>query len=180
MALKTPAATMERRGRARQWDYAPSGSNLITGMPFTDVENLFMKPGDYVIGRKVKKAQYREYTGSTFTKLRVRPKEWEHLGLMGPLVRAWWVTRSASFSGTTRSSPRVCILTACSTTRARRVRLTMTKRPVLTRRMTAFRQRQSDLRPCVAAMSCHWNAATLASLFSATKPPHPIGRTHSA
>jgi hypothetical protein len=36
----------------------------------------------------VKKAQYREYTDSTFTTLRVRPKEWEHLGLMGPLVRA--------------------------------------------------------------------------------------------
>ncbi len=71
-----------------EWDYAPSGMNLMTGRPFSDVENMFMTPGDYVIGRRVRKAQYREYTDSTFTTRRERPREWEHLGLLGPLVRA--------------------------------------------------------------------------------------------
>jgi FtsP/CotA-like multicopper oxidase with cupredoxin domain len=28
------------------------------------------------------------YTDATFTQLKARPKEWEHLGLLGPLVRA--------------------------------------------------------------------------------------------
>src|SRR5262245_7200758 len=65
-----------------EWDYAPSGINQITGLPFTDVEKMFMKPGDYVIGRQVRKAQFREYTDSTFKTLRARSPEWEHLGLL--------------------------------------------------------------------------------------------------
>jgi len=35
-----------------------------------------------------KKALYREYTDETFTTLKPRPKQWEHLGYLGPLVRA--------------------------------------------------------------------------------------------
>jgi len=34
-----------------------------------------------------KKALYREYTDSTFSELKPRPPEWEHLGIMGPLMR---------------------------------------------------------------------------------------------
>ena len=70
------------------WDYAPSGTNMMTSKPFNDVEKSFMEPGDWVVGRKVKKAQYRQYTDSTFTTLADIDPEWEHLGLMGPLVRA--------------------------------------------------------------------------------------------
>ena len=44
--------------------------------------------GPHVIGRKAKKALYREYTDATFTTLKPRPAEWEHLGFLGPLVRA--------------------------------------------------------------------------------------------
>ena len=34
------------------------------------------------------KAIYREYTDSTFKQLKARPPQWEHLGLLGPLIRA--------------------------------------------------------------------------------------------
>lgn len=70
------------------WDYAPSGTNLIEGRPFNDDEKMFMEPGPTVIGRRVKKALYREYTDDTFKTLKPRPAEWEHLGLLGPLIRA--------------------------------------------------------------------------------------------
>lgn len=34
------------------------------------------------------KAIYREYTGATFTTLKARDARWEHLGILGPLIRA--------------------------------------------------------------------------------------------
>ncbi len=71
-----------------EWDYAPSGTNLGEGRPFNDDEKPFMEPGPTVIGRQAKKALYREYTDGTFTTLKPRPAEWEHLGFLGPLIRA--------------------------------------------------------------------------------------------
>lgn len=71
-----------------EWDYAPSGTNITSGRPFTEDEKAFMEPGPTVIGRKVQKALYREYTDETFTTLKPRPPEWEHLGYLGPLIRA--------------------------------------------------------------------------------------------
>jgi FtsP/CotA-like multicopper oxidase with cupredoxin domain len=47
-----------------------------------------MEAGPHVIGRKAKKALYREYTDESFTTLRPRPPEWEHLGFLEPLIRA--------------------------------------------------------------------------------------------
>jgi FtsP/CotA-like multicopper oxidase with cupredoxin domain len=70
------------------WDYAPSGMNLITGMPFDDVANVFVQNGPDRIGRRYLKALYREYTDATFTSLKGRAPGWEHLGVLGPLVRA--------------------------------------------------------------------------------------------
>ena len=35
-----------------------------------------------------KKALFREYTDDTFATLKPRPSEWEHLGILGPLIRA--------------------------------------------------------------------------------------------
>src|SRR5262245_2738095 len=70
------------------WDYAPSGTNLAEGRAFNDVEKPWMEPGPNVIGRKAKKALYREYTDATFTTLKPRPPEWEHLGFLGPMIRA--------------------------------------------------------------------------------------------
>ncbi len=35
-----------------------------------------------------RKAIYREYTDASFTRLKARPPLWEHLGILGPLIRA--------------------------------------------------------------------------------------------
>jgi FtsP/CotA-like multicopper oxidase with cupredoxin domain len=70
------------------WDYAPTGTNLAEGRAFNGDEKPWMEPGPHVLGRKAKKALYREYTDSSFSTLKERPKAWEHLGFLGPLVRA--------------------------------------------------------------------------------------------
>jgi hypothetical protein len=71
-----------------EWDYAPTGINQITGQPFDDVANVFVQNGPDRIGRVYMKAQYCEYTDATFTELKPRPPEWEHLGIFGPVIRA--------------------------------------------------------------------------------------------
>lgn len=70
------------------WDYAPSGKNGITGQPFSGIDAHYMVPGPGRIGRMWHKAIYREYTDSTFKTLQPRPAEWQHLGILGPLIRA--------------------------------------------------------------------------------------------
>ena len=70
------------------WDYAPQRRNLITGEPFGDTESVFVKPGPDRIGSVYKKAVYREYTDGSFTTLKARPERWQHLGLLGPVIRA--------------------------------------------------------------------------------------------
>jgi hephaestin len=69
------------------WDYAPTGSNQITGQPFGETENTFVQSGPNRIGRVYKKALFREYTDGSFTTLKPRPQEWQHLGVLGPVVR---------------------------------------------------------------------------------------------
>lgn len=70
------------------WDYAPTGTNLSEGRAFNEDEKYFMEAGPTVIGRKAMKALYRQYTDSTFSALKPHPPGWEHLGFLGPLVRA--------------------------------------------------------------------------------------------
>ncbi len=70
------------------WDYAPSGANQITGKPFEGAAVLFVVRGPDRLGRIYKKTVFREYTDATFTKLKPRAPEWEHLGMIGPPVRA--------------------------------------------------------------------------------------------
>ena len=62
------------------WNYLPHGQNLA-GLPIAENEG----PPRQTIFRK---AIYREYTDATFTKLKPRPPQWEHLGILGPLIRA--------------------------------------------------------------------------------------------
>ena len=69
------------------WNYAPQGKNMITGEPFTDDENVFVQNGPDRIGSTYRKALYREYTDSTFTRLKPRDPKWEHTGLLGPVWR---------------------------------------------------------------------------------------------
>lgn len=70
------------------WDYAPTGTDQITGSPFTPVAGLWTVTGPEQLGRVYKKALFREYTDGSFSMLKPRSPEWEHLGLMGPLLRA--------------------------------------------------------------------------------------------
>lgn len=70
------------------WNYAPEGRNVITNEEFGEAEAFRYKNGDYEMGMIYKKALYREYTDDTFTDLKPRSKDWEHLGFIGPLIRA--------------------------------------------------------------------------------------------
>jgi len=70
------------------WDYAPQGRNLVTGAPFTEDENVFVGRGPHRIGSAYKKALYREYTDGGFGRLKPRPAAWQHLGSLGPVIRA--------------------------------------------------------------------------------------------
>ena len=49
---------------------------------------VFTKRSSTRIGKVYKKAMYREYTDSTFTKMKERSGEMKHLGIMGPIIRA--------------------------------------------------------------------------------------------
>jgi FtsP/CotA-like multicopper oxidase with cupredoxin domain len=70
------------------WDYAPSGMNLITGQPFGEVENVFVERAGNRIGKVYRKSLYREYTDATFTARKPVDHRWQHLGMLGPLIRA--------------------------------------------------------------------------------------------
>jgi manganese oxidase len=70
------------------WNYAPAGKNLVTGEAYHFQGN----PGsrgminpDYSTYRK---AIFREYSDESFKNLKQRSEEWQHLGIVGPLIRA--------------------------------------------------------------------------------------------
>lgn len=71
-----------------EWNYAPSGIDQMTGKPFEGETKVWTERGKDRIGTIYRKAVYREYTDETFRTEKKRPKEWEHLGIMGPLIRA--------------------------------------------------------------------------------------------
>jgi FtsP/CotA-like multicopper oxidase with cupredoxin domain len=70
------------------WNYVPSGMDQVAGRPFNEMERMFVEAGPGRIGSIALKSLYREYSDSSFTTLKPRPPEWEHLGLLGPLIRA--------------------------------------------------------------------------------------------
>jgi manganese oxidase len=70
------------------WDYAPGGVNKMMGMKFEGYSTVFTERGPHRIGTVYRKALYREYTDDTFTRLKRRPPEWEHSGILGPILRA--------------------------------------------------------------------------------------------
>lgn len=92
------------------WDYAPSERDQVNGARFdTTAPQLPGKPTDDLhryanavkdnyapgeaeglegIGHVYEKVLYREYTDSTFSERVERPPEWQHLGMLGPLLRA--------------------------------------------------------------------------------------------
>ena len=70
------------------WDYAPSGMNMMTGTDFQGETKIWTEHTKDRIGKIYRKAVFREYTDDTYTTEKKRPKEWEHLGMLGPLIRA--------------------------------------------------------------------------------------------
>lgn len=69
------------------WDYAPANRNEITGKPFEEAAKVFVQAGMERIGKVYRKAVYREYTDGTFTKLKAVAPKWQHLGILGPVIR---------------------------------------------------------------------------------------------
>jgi len=70
------------------WDYAPGGVNKMMGMKFDGYSKVFTERGPHRIGTVYRKALYREYTDNTFIHLKPRAPEWEHTGILGPILRA--------------------------------------------------------------------------------------------
>ena len=67
------------------WDYAPSFPiNLMSGNEFTPDQRVFVEAG---IGRIYRKSVYREYSEG-FSTLKQRSAEDQHLGILGPIIRA--------------------------------------------------------------------------------------------
>jgi FtsP/CotA-like multicopper oxidase with cupredoxin domain len=71
-----------------EWDYAPSNMNKMMGMKFEGYPLTFVEQGPHRIGKVYRKAIYREYTDETFSHLKPRAPEWEHTGILGPIIRA--------------------------------------------------------------------------------------------
>ena len=70
------------------WDYAPSHMDMMIAKPFSAEEKIWSERTRDRIGSVYKKAVYREYTDGNFITEKKRPQQWEHLGIMGPLIRA--------------------------------------------------------------------------------------------
>ena len=93
-----PIPTIKKTGRLRKyfiaaeeltWDYAPKNKNEVTGKAFsTENELLTTQTTSQTVGTKYQKVCYVEYTDASFTKKKQRTKDWEHLGFLGPLIRA--------------------------------------------------------------------------------------------
>jgi FtsP/CotA-like multicopper oxidase with cupredoxin domain len=92
-----PAARGDAVGKLRtyyiaadevDWDYAPGGVNKMMGTKFDGYSKVFTERGPHRIGTVYRKALYREYTDATFTQLKPRSPEWQHTGLLGPILRA--------------------------------------------------------------------------------------------
>ncbi len=68
------------------WHYAPVGDLLQE--PFCGDPDAFMLARPNRIGHRYKKSLFRDYTDASFQRLTVRPLQWQHLGSLGPLIRA--------------------------------------------------------------------------------------------
>ncbi len=67
------------------WDYTPLRRNVV-GLPHPETSEDESGGGDR--HRVYHKAIYHEYTDGTFKTIKPRPPQWEHLGILGPLIRA--------------------------------------------------------------------------------------------
>jgi hephaestin len=70
------------------WNYAPTGTNMITGQRFDATADKYVQAGPDRIGSIYTKCLYRGYTDATFTHQIPRPADEQYLGLLGPVIRA--------------------------------------------------------------------------------------------
>ena len=70
------------------WEYAPSRTDQITGEKFHFQDVLGSKGMLDANSTVYRKAVFREYTDASFRTLKARTRDWEHLGILGPLIRA--------------------------------------------------------------------------------------------
>ena len=70
------------------WDYAAGGRNMLTGTPYTEEEKVFVEHTAGRIGSRYLKTRYVEYADADFRTPKPRAGNWEHLGLLGPVLHA--------------------------------------------------------------------------------------------
>jgi FtsP/CotA-like multicopper oxidase with cupredoxin domain len=70
------------------WNYAPAGRDMMAGMAFDATQRPYTVNDAAHIGSSYLKAIYREYTDSTFGKLKPRPESEQYLGMVGPIIHA--------------------------------------------------------------------------------------------
>ena len=71
-----------------EWDYAPHNMDHMTGKPFDKATAIWVETGKDRIGQVYRKAIYREYIDASFQSLKPRRPEDEHMGMLGPVIRA--------------------------------------------------------------------------------------------
>jgi FtsP/CotA-like multicopper oxidase with cupredoxin domain len=69
------------------WNYTPADHDHMTGKPYNERARYYTENGPDRIGPIYRKAVYREYTDASFATLKPRPAAWEHLGVLGPVIR---------------------------------------------------------------------------------------------
>lgn len=69
------------------WNYAPADHDHMTGKPYDERARYYTEKGPQRIGPIYRKAVYHEYTDASFTTMKPRPAAWEHLGVLGPVIR---------------------------------------------------------------------------------------------
>uniref|UniRef100_A0A2K5CXC2 Ceruloplasmin n=1 Tax=Aotus nancymaae TaxID=37293 RepID=A0A2K5CXC2_AOTNA len=74
-----------------EWDYCPDRSWELEWHNQSEKDSyghIFLSNKDGLLGSRYKKAVFREYTDGTFRILRPRTGPEEHLGILGPLIKA--------------------------------------------------------------------------------------------
>ncbi|XP_029458196.1 hephaestin-like protein 1 isoform X2 [Rhinatrema bivittatum] len=74
-----------------EWDYSPQRRWELEKHNVTEQESpghIFVSKSEDRIGSKYKKVLYREYHNGDFAKAKARTPEEEHLGILGPTIRA--------------------------------------------------------------------------------------------
>jgi FTR1 family protein len=134
------------------WDYAPTGRNGLTGRAFTDpAENdtaLYMVRTERLLGSRVLKSRFVEYTDKSFSTVKAPAIQWLHTGILGPIIRAE-VELSGLFP---RSGCSAIFLRSCGV-------LSFVEPPV---KIPLTRDRKSDISPV-------GRSATLSELSSRTR-----------